>query len=849
MQGTLVLLDGVAVLFLLWMIRSAAGVADNRLRRAFRLQAATACGWAGLDAAAILGWLPGSLFFPGSSLFAFGLGAFGLLVRTSSVTPSPSAEKTNPVLPIVLLAVLLLLCGSAEYLAAAQAIPILGSGLPPLLGILLGLLLPLAGALLPLFVFPSTESGRIHHLHSTTARIAAGSVVLVFFFVCAATALDLGPGESWLAGLHVRRPPWGLVVALPVTACAFVTVRHPLFNLARISRRVLYYVAVSLAASVPAFLALRVHLAAHHQVHLPITFLYLLGTVTTALVALVLTMHFRYLRPLAPYIFLRDAFEKERELFSFVSEVQSLEEARESPEAILEILLQKIYRIFECERALIMSAIGRGRRLYRFIGPPPTFTARGESTHRPFRLLRLRLSDDFARELDQVFLLEPGFPRPFEGGAHHHNRTAAQFRMAVEELQREGYRLILPLIFRRSFVGLIVLGRKADGTPYYNGEIRMLDAARLPFAMAVQHNALLDTFRGGPPEPVLAAPALSLERIEPIRVRIGTDRTLVYRSRAVESVVDRTRRVAGLPLPVLVQGETGTGKELIARLLHDEGPGQAEPFVAVNCAAIPESLWESELFGHVRGTFTDARTDREGLVTAARNGTLFFDEIGEMPPSVQPKILRLIQERRYVPLGARKELTAGCKLVFATHRDLTAMVREGRFREDLYYRISTSRLLLPALRERPEDIEPLVIQLLARFATELGAPERSISAEAMEALVRYPWPGNVRELENTLVSVLMATDRTVVTLGDLPPELRASPRTAQAASASGKVGTPLLVEERLRAVGFEELVTNYSRELIRHALEVCRGNRTHAARLLQISRGKLIYRLRELGLE
>ena len=840
MQGTILAMDGLAVCFIVWMLFAARRAPDARLVSALGLFGGSAILWALLDAAASLRLTPGALLFPGVGFFSLGLLLFGLRLRAPGPAPLRDTLTSVPF-------------GAAALAAEAQNVNIFGEVLPgsPLAGTVLGFALPLLAAWLPLLFYRTVASRRVAQLHRTTVLMTGGVVLVVPLFVLIAAALEQAPNRSYMEAVLALRPPAGFLCGLPVFACAFVTVRYPLFNLERIARRVLYYVALSLGATVPAFLALRSHVGTAHGIALPVSFLYLMATLVTAIVAVVLVLHFRYLRPLAPYIFLRDAFVKERALSGFVSEIQSLEEARESPEAILEILLQNIYRIFECERALIMSAVGRGRRLYRFIGPPPTFSARGDSTHRPFRLLRLRLNETFVQELDRVFLLEPGFPKPFDEDPRKHARTAAQFRSAVEEFGREGYQLLLPLIFRRSFVGLIVLGRKADGSSYYNGEIRMLDAARLPFAMAVQHNVLIESFRDGLAGVQAPVDALDQAAGEAVRIKIGENRTLLFRSAAMESVVDKTRRVAALPLPVLVQGETGTGKELIARLLHQVGPGESEPFVAVNCAAIPETLWESELFGHVRGTFTDARTDREGLVSAARNGTLFFDEIGEMPASVQPKILRLIQERRFVPLGARKELTAGCRLVFATHRDLSAMVSGGQFREDLYYRVSGSRIVLPPLRARPEDIPPLVEQLLVHYAAELGTPVRSVSREAMEQLVRYAWPGNIRELENTLISVITSADHAIIGPADLPSEVRAGSAAPLRGTAPTQkaLGTSLLVEERLKAVGFEELVTNYSRELIRHALEKCGGNRTHAARMLKISRGKLIYRLRELGLE
>ncbi|MDF1800782.1 MAG: sigma-54 dependent transcriptional regulator [Planctomycetota bacterium] len=209
-------------------------------------------------------------------------------------------------------------------------------------------------------------------------------------------------------------------------------------------------------------------------------------------------------------------------------------------------------------------------------------------------------------------------------------------------------------------------------------------------------------------------------------------------------------RVAPSDVPVLVQGETGSGKELVARALHTASHRADQPFLAENCAAVAATLLESELFGHVRGAFTDAARDRDGAFVAADGGTLFLDEIGDMPVEMQAKILRVLQEGEVRPVGSNKARKVDVRIVAASHRDLAAMVATGAFREDLYYRLNVVTLSLPALRERPEDLEPLARFLLGRIAAESKEPARELTADGVAALAGREWPGNVRELENLL---------------------------------------------------------------------------------------------------
>ncbi len=291
-------------------------------------------------------------------------------------------------------------------------------------------------------------------------------------------------------------------------------------------------------------------------------------------------------------------------------------------------------------------------------------------------------------------------------------------------------------------------------------------------------------------------------------------------------------KIADYKTTVLVVGESGVGKELVARALHRRSIRANNPFVAINCGAIPENLLESELFGHRKGAFTDASADRRGLFEEASTGTLFLDEIGELPLALQVKLLRVLQEETIRRLGDTKDIRIDVRIVAATHRDLAAEVKAGRFREDLYYRLNVLPLPLPPLRERKEDIPLLLDHFIARNNTRLGTQLRGISPEARKALIDYAWPGNVRELENTIERAMVLADSDLIHVQDLPERVREARDPVQMQLASGE----LSIKKTTRVI--EEV-------LIRRALQKTKGNRTRAAEILEISHRALLYKLKD----
>ena len=327
-------------------------------------------------------------------------------------------------------------------------------------------------------------------------------------------------------------------------------------------------------------------------------------------------------------------------------------------------------------------------------------------------------------------------------------------------------------------------------------------------------------------------------REEVVRLRQGASRPrrgdLLGESAAMRHVLDLVDRVGDSESSVLITGESGTGKELVARALHDTSARRDRPFVAINCAAVPETLLESELFGHARGAFTDARSARAGLFVQAGGGTLFLDEIGELPVGLQPKLLRALQERRVRPLGGDGEITVDARIIAATNRDLESAVAERAFREDLYYRINVIHIELPSLRARGGDILLLAQSFLQRCAAAAGKRIRGISPAAADRLVSYSWPGNVRELQNCIERAVALAQFDDIVVEDLPEKIRTYHHSHVVVAG----------QDPSELVSMEELERRY----IHRVLEAAGGNKTLAARILGFDRTTLYRKLDRYGL-
>ena len=418
-------------------------------------------------------------------------------------------------------------------------------------------------------------------------------------------------------------------------------------------------------------------------------------------------------------------------------------------------------------------------------------------------------------------------------------RTAASGEDGLRAAQAEAPDLVLCDLVMPGAGGLEVVGRLAALYP------------ELPVIVITAYGTLetaVEAFRSGAtdyvlkpvvPEDLLGKVARCLEhrrlmgevrylRREVSEVRAGA--RLVGTSPAMEDVRRLIAKVAAGDSTVLIRGESGTGKELVAREIHEVGRGPDRPCVAVNCAAVPRDLFESELFGHARGAFTGAVRDRPGLFEVASDGTLFLDEISELPLELQPKLLRAIEQKEVLRVGETRTRPARARIVAATQRDLQAEVAAGRFREDLFFRVRVLEIVIPPLRERREDIPLLVEHFVPRLNARLKRHILGVDQAAMRALMSAPWRGNVRELENTLERAMLLTEDAYVGVADLPAEL------------TGELHCPKLSD------GLRAALRAYEREHIRQVLATTDGNREEAARRLGIDVSTLYRRLKALGL-
>lgn len=334
--------------------------------------------------------------------------------------------------------------------------------------------------------------------------------------------------------------------------------------------------------------------------------------------------------------------------------------------------------------------------------------------------------------------------------------------------------------------------------------------------------------------------ALKLEPPSELQPKTSTSMELIGQSPAMEKLKQQIRRVARSQAPIFINGESGSGKELVARAIHQLGPRENGPFIPVNCGAIPSELMESEFFGHKKGSFTGAHQDKQGLFMAANGGTLLLDEVADLPLSMQVKLLRAIQEKSIRAVGSEDEIKVDVRILSATHKNLAKEVQNNQFRQDLFYRINVIELQVPSLRERMEDIPLLANKFLTQFSEEATLPPLELSEEALNTLKQHHFPGNIRELENTLERAFTLCQGTTITTDDLQLPTSTQP-SLQAPSGSS-------VSEEMHG-SIDEHLADIEKELLVNALEKNRWNKTAAAKMLGISFRQMRYKLQKFGLE
>jgi len=437
--------------------------------------------------------------------------------------------------------------------------------------------------------------------------------------------------------------------------------------------------------------------------------------------------------------------------------------------------------------------------------------------------------------------------------------ASEELRRLNHPLLRFGFRSVLRVPLKED--GLVVGGLNfVSFRPGVYSERDVLVARRIAdfVHLALSHHRLAEESRNAAEAQERAR---QLEnRVEGLAAELtarGRPARIVGVSAAWKEVLTQATRVSATETTVLLGGESGTGKEVLARFLHSSSRRARGPFVALNCAALPDALLESELFGYEKGAFTGAQSSKPGRIDLAQGGVLFLDEVGETSPSVQAKLLRVLQEREFQRLGGTKTLKADIRVVAATNRDLRSAMARGTFREDLYYRLAVFEIRIPALRERPEDILPLAGAFLEEIGAELGRRAAGISRDAREALLRYPWPGNIRELRNVLERASILCDGGLVTREHLamPTGAAATSTPEERATDSPRGRTSTLraslppSSEPSRPGHHATSLADVERAAIERALEEARFNKSRAARALGLTRGEFYGKLRRLGID
>jgi len=470
-------------------------------------------------------------------------------------------------------------------------------------------------------------------------------------------------------------------------------------------------------------------------------------------------------------------------------------------------------------------------------GPPgPSPASSADPRADPYAILVVDDDLDFARMLERLL-----------SGEGYRTAVAGSARQALEALGRTAFDLVLTDLMMPETGGLSLLETLRQRHPEVDVVI-MTGYGTIGSTVEAMRLGAADYV----PKPFDTDELLAhVRRVEEVRSltrevkrlrgelerRYGFD-TIIGSSQKMARVFDRVRAAAATASNVLIAGESGTGKELIARAIHQNGARGERRFVAINCAALPREIIESELFGHAKGAFTGAFTEHEGLFRAAHGGSLFLDEVTEMPGETQAKLLRALEEGNVRPIGSTAEVPVDVRIIAAA-KDPAEAVRTGRLREDLYYRLAVITIDLPPLRERVEDIPLLAHHFIDELNRRLGRSVRGVEPRAMERLARYPWPGNVRELRNAIEGILALAKTDLVTVAELPPKLLPRPEAMDVVPAEEiEPGAVPPLEETLRQV---------ERKLIRRALEIAGGNKSKAADLLGVSRKRIYRKLEELS--
>lgn len=504
-----------------------------------------------------------------------------------------------------------------------------------------------------------------------------------------------------------------------------------------------------------------------------------------------------------------------------------------------ERMLTSCRDVLQCEMAAIYLRDAK-TSTFRLAG------AEGDSAGLP---LQFAAPDNFC----QALLADPTLQRVTSVSRESMTPTQSLLRLVRADL-------VHGLETNGDIIGVVVLGSKQNGLMYSAEDLTFLTALGQVTGIALHcanvhlnlnHlNAELrekvDQIARQRQQIAILEAEVSSTRRDPAPTSVGEFRrdSIVGRGPAIEQVLDMVRKVAPSDSSVLLRGESGTGKELLAKAIHDNSPRRDGPLISVHCAALSSGLLESELFGHVKGAFTGAHSDKQGRFEMANGGTLFLDEIGDISPETQIKLLRVLQQREFEPVGGTNTIQVDVRLIAATHQNLEKLIAEGKFREDLYYRLNVISIQLPPLRERQEDILDLAVTFLKSASTHGGKRIARFDDDALNALMRYTWPGNVRELQNAIERAVVLAEREAVELADLPLEVRSFAATDRSAGQTEPARTRPSLSTASSGSWFDEDPDHEKRQLI-EALEYCKGNKTKAARRLGMPRSTLFSKLKK----